>query len=57
MGSIPLLVLSGQARYATTVYSSGLPLRTRGVQEFDIIGSVENMTKYCQLVTDPRQPL
>lgn len=55
MGSIPMLVLSGQARYATTVYASGLPLRTRGVQEFDIIGSVRNMTKYCQLVTDPRQ--
>lgn len=55
MGSIPMLVLSGQARYATTVYASGLPLRTRGVQEFDIIGSVENMTKYCQLVVDPRQ--
>lgn len=55
MGSIPMLVLSGQARYATTVYACNLPLRTRGVQEFDIIGSVKNMTKYCQLVTDPHQ--
>lgn len=53
MSSIPLLVISGQARYATTVPASGLPLRTRGVQEFDIIGSVGNMTKYCELVTDP----
>ena len=43
MDSIPMLVISGQARYATTVYASGLKLRTRGVQEFDIIGSVENM--------------
>ena len=53
MDSIPMLVFSGQARYATTIYASGLNLRTRGVQEFDITGSVGNMTKYCQLVTDP----
>lgn len=55
MDSIPMFVISGQARYATTVYASGLNLRTRGVQEFDIIGSVKNMTKYCELVTDPMQ--
>ncbi len=55
MDSIPMLVISGQARYATTVYASGLPLRTRGVQEFDIIGSVQNMTKYCELVKDADQ--
>ena len=54
MDSIPMLILSGQARYATTVYASGLNLRTRGVQEFDIIGSVRNMTKYCKLITDPQ---
>ncbi len=53
MDSIPMLVISGQARYETTVYASGLELRTRGVQEFDIIGSVFNMTKYCQLVKEP----
>ena len=54
MDSIPMLVISGQARYATTVYASGLNLRTRGVQEFDIIGSVQNLTKYCELVKDPQ---
>ncbi len=53
MDSIPMLIFSGQARYATTVYVSGLKLRTRGVQEFDIIGLVSNMTKYCELVSDP----
>ena len=52
MDSIPMLIISGQARYATTVYASGLKLRTRGVQEFDILGSVSNMTKYCELVRD-----
>lgn len=54
MDSIPMLVISGQARYATTVPASGLKLRTRGVQEFDIIGSVSNMTKYCALVKDAK---
>lgn len=53
MDSIPMLIISGQVRFDTTVYASGLKLRTRGVQEFDIIGSVKNMTKYCELVTDP----
>lgn len=55
MDSIPMLIISGQARYATTTYASGLKLRTRGVQEFDIIGSVKNMTKYCKLVTKPEK--
>lgn len=55
MDSIPMLILSGQARYATTVYASGLRLRTRGVQEFDIIGSVQNMTKYAVVVSDPKK--
>ena len=53
MDSIPMLIISGQARYATTIYASGLNLRTRGVQEFDIIGSVGNLTKYCELVKNP----
>lgn len=55
MDSIPMLIISGQARFATTVYASGLKLRTRGVQEFDIIGSVGNMTKYCELVAEPQK--
>ena len=54
MDSIPMLIISGQARYATTIYASGLNLRTRGVQEFDIIGSVGNMTKYCDLIKEPK---
>lgn len=52
MDSIPMMIFSGQARYATTVYASGLKLRTRGVQEFDIIEAVAPMTKYAVLVRD-----
>lgn len=51
--SLPMIVLSGQVRYAISVPQSGLPLRYRGIQEFDIIHSVQNMTKYCKMLTDP----
>jgi len=55
MGSIPMLILSGQVRYPFTVRASGLPLRTVGEQEFDICRVVEPMTKYCEMVTDASQ--
>ncbi len=51
MESIPMLVISGQARYATTVRSTGLPLRSMGIQEFDITKSAEAMTKYAVMIT------
>lgn len=51
--SIPMIVISGQVRYETSVEKSGLPLRYRGVQEFEIIDSVKNMTKYAVKLKDP----
>ncbi len=52
--SLPMLVISGQVRYATTAESIGLKnLRYRGIQEFDIINSVKNMTKYSVMIKDP----
>lgn len=51
--SLPMLVLSGQVRYAISVKQSGLSLRYRGIQEFEIIDSVRNMTKYAVMITDP----
>jgi len=48
--SIPMIVISGQVRYAISVPKSGLNLRTRGVQEFDIVNTVKTMTKYSKLV-------
>ena len=53
MSSIPMLIISGQARYSTTIHTSNVKLRTRGIQEFDITGSIKNMTKYCELISDP----
>ena len=52
--SYPMIVLSGQVRYAISVPKSGLNLRYRGIQEFEIIPTVKNMTKYAVMITDPR---
>lgn len=54
MGSIPMLILSGQVRYPFTVRGSGLPLRTLGEQEFDICESARAMTKHAELIVDPK---
>ena len=55
LDSIPMFVLSGQVKRETTTWSCAeLGLRQLGDQEFDIIGSVSNMTKYAVMVTDPR---
>lgn len=51
--SLPMIILSGQVRYEISVPKSGLPLRYRGIQEFEIIPSVQNMTKYAVMLTDP----
>lgn len=51
--SLPMIVISGQVRYAVSVPQSGLKLRYRGIQEFEIIPTVKNMTKYAVMLTDP----
>ncbi len=51
--SLPMIVFSGQVRYAISVPKSGLKLRYRGIQEFEIIPSVKNMTKYATMLIDP----
>ena len=53
MGSIPMLIISGQVRYPLTVRYSGLNLRTLGEQEYDICRSASGMTKYFEMITDP----
>lgn len=51
--SLPMLILAGQVRYAISVRNSGLPLRQRGEQEFDIVPAVKHMTKYANMVINP----
>lgn len=54
LDSIPMIILSGQVKRETMTWSSPeLRLRQLGDQEFDIIHSVSNMTKYAVVLTDP----
>ena len=59
LDSIPMFVISGQVRYDTTArygerFTDGLPLRAVGDQEYDIVKSVEPMTKYATMIEDPK---
>lgn len=55
MDSIPMIVFSGQARLATTVGSTGLKLRSMGIQECDIVPMVSSITKYAVMIKKPEQ--
>ena len=55
LDSIPMLVISGQVRYDTSKRGMGLNIRAGGDQEFDITRSVECMTKYCEMIEDPKR--
>lgn len=54
LDSIPMLVISGQVRYATTARAAGLPVRAMGDQEYDITPMVAHMTKYAEMIIDPK---
>ena len=51
--SIPVLIISGQEK--TEFVKNHKHLRMWGVQGFDIIKTVENITKYAVLITDPKR--
>jgi acetolactate synthase-1/2/3 large subunit len=56
LDSIPMFIISGQVKRETTICSCPeLGLRQLGDQEFDIIHSVANMTKYAAMVTNPAE--
>ena len=50
--SVPMIVISGQVRLDSFSRTTGLNLRNMGDQEFDIVTSVKNMTKYAECVMD-----
>lgn len=51
--SIPMFVISGQVKRETTTWSTEVPLRQLGDQEFQIIDTIRNMTKYAVMITEP----
>lgn len=63
LDSIPMLIISGQVRYDTTVdymkqnNPAGLRPRAIGDQEFEIVESVKPMTKYAVMIKDPKEIL
>jgi acetolactate synthase-1/2/3 large subunit len=52
LDSIPVIVISGQVNREMTTNYTGLPLRQLGDQEFNIVESVKNMTKYAVQVNE-----
>ncbi|MBO5417959.1 MAG: thiamine pyrophosphate-binding protein [Clostridia bacterium] len=53
LDSIPMFVISGQVKRETTTWSTDVPLRQLGDQEYNIVASVKPMTKYAVMVTEP----
>lgn len=50
---VPMAVISGQNTLRETSRYSGVPLRTWGQQEADIVSIVSPVTKYAVMLTDP----
>lgn len=55
LDSIPMFILSGQVKRETTLWSTEVPLRQLGDQEYNIVESVKPMTKYAKMITEPKE--
>ena len=55
LDSIPMFVISGQVKRETTLWSTDIPLRQLGDQEYNIVDLVRSMTKYAQMITEPKE--
>ncbi len=56
LDSIPMIVISGQVKFSTTIASCpDIPLRQLGDQEINIVDIVRPVTKYANMVTEPEQ--
>ena len=56
--SIPMFIVSGQVRHDTTAkygmqFTDGMPLRSLGDQEYNIVDTVKPMTKYSVMLENP----
>ena len=52
--SIPMFIVSGQVKRETTTWSTSVPLRQLGDQEFQIADVAAHMTKYAVMITDAK---
>lgn len=55
LDSIPVIYISGQVNKEMTTNYTNSPLRQLGDQEFNIVESVKNMTKYAVQVNEPSE--
>lgn len=55
LDSIPMFVISGQVKRETTTWSTDVPVRQIGDQEYQIVKSVEPMTKYAYMVVEANE--
>ena len=53
--NLPVIFISGQNMLNETTRYTGVPIRTYGSQESDIINIVESITKYAVMVVDPNE--
>ena len=53
--SIPMFVISGQVKRETTTWSTDVPLRQLGDQEYQIVESVKPMTKYAHMIVEANE--
>jgi acetolactate synthase-1/2/3 large subunit len=52
--SVPVMVISGNVNKELTTNYTGLKLRQLGDQEFDVVKTVSNFTKYAVQINDPQ---
>ena len=50
---LPVVFISGQNKLGETSRQTGIPLRTYGQQEADIVSLVSGITKYATMIMDP----
>ncbi len=55
LDSIPMIVVSGQAKLSLTAVNSGLKIRNLGIQDFDVTSMLDNAVKYAHMITDAKE--
>ena len=52
---VPCVFISGQNKVGETSRFTGVPVRTFGQQEADLIPIIDSITKYAVMITDPKE--
>ena len=55
LDSIPMFIVSGQVKRETTTWSTDVPVRQLGDQEYQIVESVKPMTKYAHMIVEANE--